>query len=83
MKKAMVLFFAVVIGLSFAFTGFAQEKKATPATPATPAAPAAKVEAPAPVEKEKPAKKEKKVKKEKKEKKVEGAPAEEKPAEKK
>jgi hypothetical protein len=77
MKKAMVLFFAVVIGLSFAFTGFAQEKKAAPA------APAAKVEAPAPVEKEKPAKKEKKVKKVKKEKKVEGAPAEEKPAEKK
>lgn len=80
MKKAMVLFFAVVIGLSFAFTGFAQEKKAAPAAPA---APAAKVEAPAPVEKEKPAKKEKKVKKVKKEKKVEGAPAEEKPAEKK
>lgn len=78
MKKALVLFFAVVIGLSFAFTGFAQEKKATPATPATPAA---KVEAPAPVEKEKPAKKEKKVKKVKKTKKAKGAPAEEKPAE--
>jgi outer membrane biosynthesis protein TonB len=77
MKKALVLFFAVVIGLSFAFTGFAQEKKATPATPATPA----KVEAPAPVEKEKPAKKEKKVKKTKKTKKAKGAPAEEKPAE--
>ena len=70
------MFFAVVIGLSLTLTGFAQEKKATPATPATPA----KVEAPAPVEKEKPAKKEKKVKKTKKTKKA-GAPAEEKPAE--
>lgn len=77
MKKALVLFFAVVIGLSFAFTGFAQEKKAAPATPAAPA----KVEAPAPVEKEKPAKKEKKVKKTKKTKKAKEAPAEEKPAE--
>jgi len=38
MKKVLVLFFAVVIGLSFAFTGFAQEKNATPATPAAPAA---------------------------------------------
>ncbi len=75
MKKALVLFFAVVIGLSFAFTGFAQEKKEAPATPA------AKVEAPAPVEKEKPAKKEKKVKKTKKTKKAKAAPAEEKPAE--
>ena len=73
MKKVLVVFFAVVIGLSLTLTGFAQEKKATPATPATPA----KVEAPAPVEKEKPAKKEKKVKKTKKA----GAPAEEKPAE--
>ncbi|NLT22505.1 MAG: hypothetical protein GXX82_05615 [Syntrophorhabdus sp.] len=76
MKKVLVVFFAVVIGLSLTLTGFAQEKKATPATPATPA----KVEAPAPVEKEKPAKKEKKVKKTKKTKKA-GAPAEEKPAE--
>lgn len=78
MKKVLVVFFAVVIGLSLTLTGFAQEKKATPATPATPAA---KVEAPAPVEKEKPAKKEKKVKKTKKTKKAKGAPAEEKPAE--
>jgi len=77
MKKVLIVFFAVVIGLSLTLTGFAQEKKATPATPATPA----KVEAPAPVEKEKPAKKEKKVKKTKKTKKAKEAPAEEKPAE--
>jgi len=80
MKKALVFFFAVVIGMSFAFTGFAQEKKATPATPA------AKVETPAPAD-EQPVKKEKtkktkKVKKTKKApKKAAGAPSEEKPAE--
>lgn len=74
MKKALVFLFALVIGLSFAFTGFAQEKKATPASPAV------KVEAPA-EKPDKPAKKEKKVKKTKKTKKAKEAPPEEKPAE--
>lgn len=78
MKKALVFLFAAVIGLSFAFTGFAQDKKAAPA-----AAPA-KVEQPAatdeqPVKKEKKAKKVKKTKKAPK--KAAGAPSEEKPAE--
>ena len=77
MKKALVLFFAVVIGISFAFTGFAQEKAATP--------PAAKVDqqvqADKPVDKPVKTKKAKKAKKPKKAKKAKAAPPEEKPAE--
>ncbi len=78
MKKALVLFVAIVIGIAFTVTGFAQDK----------AQPAVKVEQQK-VETDKPADKpvktkkaKKKVKKPKKAKKTKAAPpAEEKPAE--
>jgi len=80
MKKALVFFFAIVIGISFAFTGFAQEQKAT--TPPPAAKVDKQVQADKPVDKPvKKKKTKKKTKKTKKPKKTKAAPPEEKPAE--
>jgi uncharacterized protein YxeA len=76
MKKFVILILVLVIGIVFAMTGFAQDKKPAEAT-----APAVKTEAPATPEKQAAQKKVTKKKHHKKKKTAKPAASKEKPAE--